>query len=202
LTNGAKVLIDLTTANAESYQSGLDFLRGMIKRGLRVPLTVTTDGAGGLIKAVETVWPKSKRIRCWFHKMQSVAGKLRRKDQTRVLRGLRPVYQAPHRRTAERAALAWAELWRERYPAAVACIAQDLNALPAFYDVPAAQRRMVRTTNPSARRFREVRRQTDSIGTSVNDARRERIVYGLPAYYNGKHAACVCKEFRKVRCGA
>ncbi|MBU0677361.1 MAG: hypothetical protein KJ626_04525 [Verrucomicrobia bacterium] len=43
---------------AESYEACMDFLRGMIKRGLRMPLTVTTDGAAGLIKAVRPSGPK------------------------------------------------------------------------------------------------------------------------------------------------
>ncbi len=94
---------------------------------------------------------------------------------------------------------AWAELWRERYPDAVACVEQGLHELLAVYDVPEPQRRMVRTTNPIERRFREVRRRTDSIGTFVNDASLERIVYGLVAYYNAKYATRVCKEFRKQR---
>ena len=159
-------------------------------------------GCGGLIAAVQEVYPFVPRQRCWFHKMQNVATKVRRKDQPAVLRALRPVYQAANRRAAERAAEAWAAVWRDRYPDAVVCVAQDLPELLAFYDVPEAQRRMVRTTNPIERRFREVRRRTDSIGTFVNDASIERIVYGLVAYYNAKYATRVCREFRKVPCVA
>jgi len=39
--------------NKESYENWPDFLRHMVARGLRVPLTVTTDGAPGLLRAVE-----------------------------------------------------------------------------------------------------------------------------------------------------
>jgi len=48
----------------------------MVGRGLKVPLTVTTDGAPGLIRAVEEVWPQSLRIRCWVHKMRNVLDKV------------------------------------------------------------------------------------------------------------------------------
>jgi len=37
---------------------------------------VTTDGAPGLIKAVETMWPEAERIRCWVHKMRNVLDKV------------------------------------------------------------------------------------------------------------------------------
>ena len=34
---------------------------------MRAPTTVTSDGAPGLIAAINTVFAKSIRIRCWFH---------------------------------------------------------------------------------------------------------------------------------------
>ena len=37
---------------------------------------VTTDGAVGLIKAVEAVFPKSLRIRCWYHRMKNFHDKV------------------------------------------------------------------------------------------------------------------------------
>jgi putative transposase len=40
------------------------------------PITITTDGAVGLTKALDTMWPKSLRIRCWFHKMQNLHQKV------------------------------------------------------------------------------------------------------------------------------
>jgi transposase-like protein len=199
--DGIKQILDFRIAPSERESAWKNFLWSLHRRGLtgQALKLITTDGGGGLIAAVQEVYPFVARQRCWFHKMQNVATKVRRKDQTRVLHGLRPVYTAANRREAERAALAWAKLWRDRYPDAVKCVADDVEALLAFYEVPAPQRRMVRTTNPIERRFREVRRRTDSIGTFVNDASIERIVYGLVAYYNAEYATRVCKEFRKVR---
>ena len=62
--DGQKVLLHLALGNKESYEDWLSFLRDMVKRGLRILTTVTTDGAPGLIKAVEAVFPKSLRITC------------------------------------------------------------------------------------------------------------------------------------------
>lgn len=198
---GIRQIIDFRVAPSERESAWRNFLWDLYRRGLegQTLKLITTDGCAGLIAAVEEVYPCVARQRCWFHKMQNVAQKVRRRDQQKVLRGLRPVYQAANRRAAERAVVAWATLWRDRYPDAVACVEQDLNELLAFFDRPEAHRRMVRTTNPIERRFREVRRRTNSIGTFVNDPSLERIVYGLVAYYNAKYAARVCKEFRKTR---
>jgi putative transposase len=70
--DGRKVLLSLSITNSESYESCLDVLRDLIKRGLQTPVTIPTDGASGLIKAVEAIWLRSLRIRCWFHKMQNL----------------------------------------------------------------------------------------------------------------------------------
>jgi putative transposase len=74
--DGRKVLLSLSTANRESYESCLEVLRDLVKRGVQTPVTITTDGAVGLTKAVDTIWPKSLRIRCWFHKMQNLQQKV------------------------------------------------------------------------------------------------------------------------------
>jgi transposase-like protein len=74
--DGRKVLLTLSPANSESYESCLDVLRDLVKRGLQTPVTITTDGAPGLTKASDVIWPKALRIRCWFHKMQNLQQKV------------------------------------------------------------------------------------------------------------------------------
>lgn len=57
--DGGKVVLNLSTINSESDESCLEVLRGLVKRGLRPPVTITTEGAVGLTKAVDTLWPQS-----------------------------------------------------------------------------------------------------------------------------------------------
>jgi transposase-like protein len=54
LGDGSKVLIHMSLGNRESYDDWLEHLRDLVRRGLGVPLTVTTDGAPGLIKERRT----------------------------------------------------------------------------------------------------------------------------------------------------
>lgn len=198
---GIRRIIDFRVAHGESEAAWSGFLWSLYRRGLsgQSLKLISSDGGGGLIAAVEAVWPFVLRQRCWFHKMQNVANKLRRRDQATVLAGLRRVYAASHRRQAEQQYILWARRWKERYASAVASVEKDLPELLAVFDLPAEHRRMLRTTNPIERRFREVRRRTRSIGTFVNDASIERIVYGLVAYFNRKYAQRICPEFRRIR---
>lgn len=198
---GIRRIIDFRVANGESEAAWSGFLWSLFRRGLsgQSLRLITTDGGGGLISAVEAVWPVVPRQRCWFHKMHNVANRVRKKDQQTVLQGLRKVYAAANRRQAESEYILWARRWKERYESAVACVEKDLPELLAVFDLPAEHRRMLRTTNPIERRFREVRRRTRSIGTFVNDASIERIAYGLVAYFNRKYAQQICRAFRNTR---
>lgn len=46
--DGRNVLLSLSTANSESFESCREVLRDLVKRGLRPPATISTDGAIGL----------------------------------------------------------------------------------------------------------------------------------------------------------
>ncbi len=74
--DGRKVLLSLSVGEAESYETWRDFLRDLVRRGLSCPLTITTDGAPGLIQAVERQWPHALRIRCWAHKTRNVLSRI------------------------------------------------------------------------------------------------------------------------------
>jgi transposase-like protein len=73
---GQKILLSLALGNRERHEAWRDFLRDLVARGLQVPLTVTTDGAPGLIRAVAAVWPESLRLRCWGPKMRTLETKV------------------------------------------------------------------------------------------------------------------------------
>jgi putative transposase len=74
--DGRKVLLTLSTTNSESYESCLAVLRDLVKRGLQMPVTITTAGAAGVTTAIEAIWPKALRSRCWFPKMQNLPQKV------------------------------------------------------------------------------------------------------------------------------
>jgi hypothetical protein len=55
----------------------------MVNRGLRSPTTITLDGARGLIKAIEVVFPSSVRIHCWFHRLANIKSQASRGEGPR-----------------------------------------------------------------------------------------------------------------------
>ena len=67
----------------------------MLSRGLRLPTTVTSDGAPGLVKAIGVCFPASIRIRCWFHRLANIRAKLRDEAAAEVMAHVYAVRDAP-----------------------------------------------------------------------------------------------------------
>jgi transposase-like protein len=136
----------------------------MLGRGLRMPTTVTSDGAPGLVKAIGVCFPNSIRIRCWFHRLANIRAKLPDESAAEVMAHLYAVRDAPTLDAARAAADRLSNTYRREYPAAVACFEDDLDALLAIHRVPVRHRIRVRTTNLAERSFVEERRRTKVIG--------------------------------------
>ncbi len=95
LADGRKVLLHLTLGNTGSDEAWLAMLRDLVRRGLRTPVSVTSDGAPGLVRAVEAVWPKSLRLRRWVHKMRNVLDKVPEYARAEVKAYLVSIRDAP-----------------------------------------------------------------------------------------------------------
>ncbi|RLC76598.1 MAG: hypothetical protein DRJ03_28350 [Chloroflexi bacterium] len=53
LRDGRKVLLHMELGNKESAEAWLGLLRNMVERGLPVPLSITSDGAPGLMSSCQ-----------------------------------------------------------------------------------------------------------------------------------------------------
>ena len=158
-----KILIHMALGNRESYRAWQDFIRDMQRRGLQIPVMITTDGAPGLIRAVEEVWPDSLRQRCLVHKILNVTDKVPDADREEVKSLVQSAYKAPNREVAEMIAKDLLERYGDRYPSAMNAFADDLEACWAYLRCPAAHHRYIRTTNLLERAFGEQKRRTKTI---------------------------------------
>ena len=66
-TDGKPVFVGLAAASSESGDAWAGFLTGLGERGLACPLLVISDGAPGLIGAVERTMGAALRQRCLIH---------------------------------------------------------------------------------------------------------------------------------------
>jgi transposase-like protein len=163
LRDGRRVLLSLSLGNKESYEAWLEFLRDMVRRGLKTPLSVTSDGAPGLIKAIEEVFPKSLRIRCWVHKIKNLSSKVPSFIWPELKAEILQIRDAPTYERGKELALRFIEKYKREYPSLVASFTEDLKALLSHLKLPLRHRRSVRTTNLIERSFLEEKRRTKVI---------------------------------------
>jgi putative transposase len=161
--DGRKVLLSLSTANSESYESCLEVLRDLLKRGLRTPVTITTDGAVGLTKAIDSIWPKSLRIRCWFHKMQNLQQKSPPQAWPEFKALVIDMRDAPSVAEAERRRQELVKRYQLDFPEACHCLLDDAKASLHHLHIPQRHQQYVRTSNLADRAFEEERRRTKVI---------------------------------------
>jgi transposase-like protein len=157
-TDGRKHLLHLGVGNKESEACWTEFFRSLLGRGLRLPTTATSDGAPGLVKAIEVCFPTTLRIRCWFHRLANIHARLPDEIAGEVLAHVHAVRDAPTLDAARAAADRFTNTYSRTYPAAVACFTDDLDALLNIHRVPVRHRIRVRTTNLYERSFVEERR--------------------------------------------
>jgi transposase-like protein len=166
--SGERVLLAVRLGQPESREDWLDLGRDLTRRGLRSPWLVVTDGAPGLISAVEEVWPQADRGRCTVHKLRNVLAKLplRHTEQREQLK--RAYWAALEEATdpadAERRLRTIVGDLERRYPSAAACLADDLPALCVHLRYLPRLRKRFRSSNLLERSLEEVRRRTKVIG--------------------------------------
>ncbi len=161
--DGRKVLLSLSLTKTESYESCIEALRELSKRGMRPPLTITTDGALGLTKAIDALWPKSLRIRCWFHKMQNLEQKVPEQAWPAFKALVMDMRDAPSRTKAEERRDQILALYQREFPEAWRCLLDDGEASLNHLEVPKRHQPYVRTSNLAERAFVEERRRTKVI---------------------------------------
>ena len=97
---GRRVLLHMMAGSKEDTETVTAFFEDMKRRGLNDPLLVTSDGAPGIIKAIETCFPRAARQRCLAHRMRNLAAKVPEDVWPDFKARAQAVYQAPSRAIA------------------------------------------------------------------------------------------------------
>jgi putative transposase len=177
LSDGRKVLLHLALGNKESYADWKDFFRNMIARGLRIPLLITSDGAPGLIAAIEECFPQSKRQRCLRHKLQNIANKLPHDALAEVMPKIKNAYYQTDQKVAKICAENIINEYSKLYPSAIKCFQEDFDACINHMLFPEGHSKHIRTTNLLERAFLEQKRRTKVIPRFLDEESCLKLVY-------------------------
>jgi len=160
---GRKVLLHVGQGNRESYENWKTFLQEMTRRGFKTPLLTVTDGNPGVIQAVEEIFPLGLRQRCQKHRMENILGKAPKEVADELQK---EIYRSFHAASYEEGLRIGREIiakFKSRFPDAMACLEDDLEACLQCLKLPAEHQKKIRTTNLLERLFEENRRRVKVI---------------------------------------
>jgi len=184
--DGSRQLLAFMRSQGESQVAWEGLLEDLYRRGLegqKLKLIVT-DGCGGLIAALQTVYPRVPHQRCWVHKMRNLVQAARKRDVAAITADARAIYNADGIRQARTAFEKFRQRWQAAYPSLVHRLEKDLPDLLTFYQFPESLWRKLRTTNVIERRFVEVRRRTRPMVCFVNIHSVDRIIFAIFNQFN------------------
>ncbi len=172
-TEGKPAFIGLAPGSGESADAWHDFLTDLKDRGLASPLLVISDGAPGLIAAIEQAFPKALRQRCLIHRARNVLAKVPAGMQAEVKDAYWQLFDTENLTTKPGPKLVelidhriseMAAKYAPTYPAAMKCLLADREGLTAYLRFPAEHQHRIRHSNFIERTFGETRRRTKVIG--------------------------------------
>jgi transposase-like protein len=135
-SEGRKVLLHLMAGSKEDAETVSAFFQDMRSRGLGDPLLVASDGAAGIIKAIEVCFPRSARQRCLAHRMRNLAAKVPEDLWPDFKARATAAYLAPSRAIARDLADGLVADYEKELPSAVTCFTDDFEACIAHLRMP------------------------------------------------------------------
>ncbi len=196
-SSGAKVLLGLLPGTKEDTVSCKEFLRDLKSRGLVDPVLVATDGAPGLIRAVEEVFPRSLRQRCLAHRMRNLQSKVPEEQWREFKAQALSAYQASSPVLARLAREEFVKRFERELPSATKCFLDDFDACIAHLRLPIAHRRAIRTTNLLERLFGEERRRTKVIPHAFGERAVLKLMYASLIRASQSWRRVVISEFER-----
>ena len=172
-TGGKPAFIGLAPGTGESADAWHAFLADLKDRGLASPLLIISDGAPGLIAAIEQAYPQALRQRCLIHRARNVLAKIPAGMQAEVKDAYWKIFDTEDLKTPPGPRLAeiidarigeMAAKYGPAYPSAMKCLTTDREGLTAYLRFPAEHHNRVRHSNFIERTFGETRRRVKVIG--------------------------------------
>jgi putative transposase len=173
--DGRREILGLGLGPSEAASFWIDFLRGLMKRGLTGVKLVISDAHEGLKHAIAQVL-KATWQRCRVHFMRNALAYVPKGQHSMVAAAIRTVFAQPDRAAA---GLAWrhvADQLRPRFPKLAALMDEAEPDVLAFMDFPERHRAKLHSTNPLERLNKEVKRRSAVVGIFPNEASIKRLV--------------------------
>lgn len=173
--DGRREILGLGLGLSEAAAFWIEFLRGLMRRGLKGVKLVVSDAHEGLKAAITQVLGATWQ-RCRVHFMRSLLANVPKGQQTVVSAAVRQVFVQPDRKTAGEVWRHVADQLRPRLPKVAALMDAAEHDVLAYMEFPEQHRSKLHSTNPLERLNKEVKRRTDVVGIFPNEDSVRRLV--------------------------
>jgi transposase-like protein len=190
--DGKRRVLGVSVALSEAEVHWRAFLDSLIARGLRGVKLIVSDDHAGLKAARRATLPSVPWQRCQFHLQQNAQAYVPRIDQRKaVALRIKAIFNAPDKAEAERLLRQAIDIWTDEAPKLALWAEENLPMGFAVFDLLAAHRARMRTTNGLERINREIKRRTRVASIFPNASSCLRLVSAILAecdedWMNGK----------------
>ena len=196
--DGTCELVSFQLAGSESASCWWGFIGDMKQRGLTGGSleVIVTDGATGLLKALEGHYPRVTRQRCVFHKVMDMKPYLTTKGRrNRIIADAFHIFEAATVTEAEKRLRLFADRWRKQELQAVRSLHRNFEDCLTYLAYVDPIRTRLKTNNPIERYIQEIERRTVPMRSFGNTKSADRIIYGIIAYVLNQKQDMTVTEF-------
>jgi transposase-like protein len=174
--SGEREVLGWEIGPSEDGAFWLQFLRGLVARGLRGVRLVISDAHEGLKGAIAQVLQGASWQRCRVHFIRNALGYVPKAQAQMVAATIRTVFVQPDALSAKETWRRVADTFRKRYPKLSALMDEAEADVLAYLAFPQEHWRQIWSNNPLERLNREIKRRTDVVGIFPNDQSALRLV--------------------------
>jgi putative transposase len=177
--DGRRHVLAVELANRESTSSWKDHLLRLKQRGLHGVQLAVSDDHAGLKRAIREVLPEAHWQRCYVHFLRNALDYLPRKQADDCLVELRWIYDRHDIAEARRDLTSWLSRWQDKHAKLCSWVEANIDETFAFYRLPRAHHKHLKSTNLLERLNQEIKRRTLLVRIFPDEASCLRLVQAL-----------------------
>ena len=177
--DGRRHVLAVELANRESASSWKDHLLRLKQRGLHGVQLAVSDDHAGLKRAIREVLPEAHWQRCYVHFLRNALDYLPRKQADDCLVELRWIYDRHDIAEARRDLTSWLTRWQDKHAKLCSWVEANIDETFAFYRLPRAHHKHLKSTNLLERLNQEIKRRTLLVRIFPDEASCLRLVQAL-----------------------
>jgi putative transposase len=183
--SGEREVLRVEVGPSEEGAFWVQFLRGLLARGLSGVQLVISDAHRGLKAAIGAVLQGASWQRCRVHFVRNALALVPKSAVQMVAATIRTVFVQPDAATAREHWRRVADSFRSRFPKLSDLLDEAEEDVLAYLAFPAEHWKQIGSNNPLERLNREIKRQTDVVGIFPNEAAVVRLVGAVLAEQHG-----------------